>query len=375
MKKETQCVQAGTLKDNQYQGLNSPLYTSTAYGYMDKEEVCYPRYFTTPNQGAVVKKICALEGAEDGLLFSSGMAAVSTTILAHTRPGDHVILLDDLYGGTHSMATADFERLGLEYDFVATSLEAIMAAQKPNTTMVIIESPTNPLMNILDIKATADWARENKITSLMDNTFGTSINQTPLALGIDIVVHSGTKYMGGHSDVCCGFALASKKKMQPILDLARHLGGSLDSFAAYLLERSLKTLAIRVERQCQNAQALAEFLEAHPKIVKVNYPGLPNFPGHDIAKKQMKLFGAMMSFELDESIGDVDVFLRKLKVIHPAVSLGGVESSICSPKDTSHKPMTAEERARVGISDFLLRLSIGIEHIDDLKEDIEQALT
>jgi len=208
----------------------------------------------------------------------------------------------------------------------------------------------------------------------MDNTFASPINQTPLQMGIDIVVHSGTKYMGGHGDLCCGIALASNALVQRILTTARFLGGSLNAITCYLLERSLKTLALRVERQSSNAMALASFLAKQEVVRKVNYPGLPDFEGHEIAKRQMKGFGGMLSFELDSQAVAPAAFLRKLKLITPAVSLGGVETLICRPADTSHSKISAEERKRIGISDSLLRLSVGIENVEDLMEDLENAL-
>lgn len=374
MKKDTQCIHGGGYRDPITRGLNTPIFTSSSYEYLDREECPYPRYFNTPNQDAVVRKMCVLEGGEDGVLFSSGMAAMSTAILAFAGAGDHVVLMDELYGGTHAIATDEFNRLGLEYTFAPTEAEAIVQAATGRTRVIVIESPTNPLLGLIDIHRVAALARERGITTIIDNTFATPVNQNPLEMGIDVVVHSGTKYLGGHSDLCCGVVVTSTQKAARVRDLARNLGGSLDAGSAYLLERSLKTLSLRVARQSENALRLAEFLERQVGVSRVFYPGLPNFPGHVLAKSQMRAFGGMLSFELDEQRVDTARFLRRLKLITPAVSLGGVESTICAPAVTSHSKISAAERKRIGISDALFRLSVGIEHPEDLMEDLVQAL-
>jgi cystathionine beta-lyase/cystathionine gamma-synthase len=374
MRKETQCVHVGTINDSIAGGVNSPLFPSSAFEYLDRGDVPYPRYFNTPNQEAVVKKVCALEGGEDGILFSSGMAAVSTAIPAFAGTGDHVVMMDDLYGGTHAFATDEFRRLGIEYTFAATDADSVCSAVKDNTTLVVIESPTNPLLSVIDIKKVAEFSRKRNVITIIDNTFASPINQNPLKLGIDVVVHSGTKYLGGHSDLCCGMAVTSGEKAGRVRTLARHLGGTVNALTCHLLERSLKTLAIRVGRQTENAGRIAGFLEAHPDVTRVYYPGLPASLNHNIAKNQMEGFGAMVSFELDEARVDAARFIRSLRLIKPAVSLGGIESTICAPAATSHAKISAAERQRIGISDSLLRLSVGIEQVDDLLEDIEKAL-
>ena len=374
MKLATQCVHEGTYFDPKTGGVNTPIFTSSSFEYVDRENVHYPRYFNTPNQEAVIRKLCSLEGAEDGVLFSSGMAAISTTIFTFVGAGDHVVLMDDLYGGTHAFVTDMFRDFGIGFSFVSSSVEAIQQAVISSTKVIVIESPTNPLLNVVDIAQVADFAKNKGIITIIDNTFATPINQTPIDLGVDVVVHSGTKYLGGHSDLCCGVALASREHAARIRSRACHLGGSLNATTAYLLERSLKTLALRVGQQSDNALGIAQFLDEHPAINKVNYPGLKNFHGYAIAQKQMRKYGGMLSFELDNSMNKTAEFLSRLKHIRSAVSLGGVETLICSPARTSHEKMTADERKKVGISDSLLRLSVGIEHVDDLIEDIEQAL-
>ncbi len=372
-KKETVCVHGGTYHDHRVPGMNSPIFTSTSHGYVSGEKSIYPRYFNTPNQETVVRKLSSLEGAESGVLFSSGMAAISTAILAFAGNGDHVVLMDSLYGGTHSFATDDFARFGIDHTFAATDPAAVEQALTPATKVVVIESPTNPLMEIIDIRRVAEIARARGITTIIDNTFSTPINQSPLSMGIDVVLHSGTKYLGGHSDICCGVALSSQERVDRIRTLARHLGGSLNAATCYLLERSLKTLAIRVERQTENASRIAAFLDGHQAVIQVNYPGLPRFKGHEIARSQMSGFGGMLSFEMDAGIPP-EKFLGRLKMIRKAVSLGGVDTIICSPAETSHVTMSATERLSLGITDSLLRFSAGIEHADDLIADLEQAL-
>jgi len=374
MRKETECVHGGKYRDKATGGINTPIFTSSSYEYLDREETLYPRYFNTPNQDAVVRKMCALEGAESGILFSSGMAAISTTVLALAQSGDHVVMLDELYGGTHAFASDTFDRFGIGYTFAGTSARSVEQAVIPETKVIVIESPTNPLLGVLDIRRVALFARNRRITTVIDNTFATPVNQNPLALGIDVVIHSGTKYLGGHSDLCCGITLTSAAIAERIRATARHLGGSLNAITCYLLERSLKTLVLRVERQTANASRIAEFLAFHKGVRKVNYPGLPNFEGHAIAKSQMKDFGGMLSFELDNSAVSPSGFLKRLKIITPAVSLGGVETLICCPAATSHSKISAKERRRIGITDSLLRLSVGIENVDDLIEDLENAL-
>jgi cystathionine beta-lyase/cystathionine gamma-synthase len=374
MRKATQCVHSGTRRDPNTRGLNTPIFTSSSFEYLDAVENVYPRYFNTPNQKSIVRKLCELENAEEGLLFSSGMAAISTAILAFLQSGDHVVFQKDIYGGTHHFVTAEFERFGIEYTFVSNHTADIERAARKNTKIIYIETPSNPLVLITDIAATASIARAKKAISIIDNTFATPVNQNPLDLGIDIVTHSGTKYLGGHSDLCCGAVLTRKDLAGKIAATAANLGGSLNALTCYLLERSLKTLGIRVEKQNQNARVIAEYLQKDPRIHRVYYPGLENHPAHAVAKNQMKGFGGMLAFELNSRAPHPENFLRNLKLITPALSLGGVESIICSPTKTSHEKITAAERAELGITDKLLRLSVGIEDSADLIADLEGAL-
>ena len=374
MKKNTQCVHSGTYNDPETKGVNTPIFTSSSFEYMDLKENVYPRYNNTPNQKAVIGKLCALENAEDGLIFSSGMAAISTAFFSLLSKGDHIVLQKDIYGGTHHFATAEFDRFGIAYDFVSNQLEDIQKAVRDNTRIIYIETPSNPLLLITDIQAVADFAKSKQVLTIIDNTFATPINQNPMDLGIDIVIHSGTKYIGGHGDICCGAAVASRELMERLKGTAANLGGSLNATTCYLIERSLKTLGLRVDRHNQNAMIVAKYLNEHPLVRRVYYPGLESHPGYEIARKQMRAFGGMVSFELDDKKKTSHTFLKNLKMIRPALSLGGVETIVCAPVATSHAKLTDEERAELGITDGLLRLSVGIEDSDDILADLEQAM-
>lgn len=369
---ETQCVHEGQLKDTLYKGAISPLYMATAYSYEETDR--YPRYFNTPNQVGLAKKIAALEGAEEGLIFGSGMAAISSSLLAFLKQGDHVVLQNDLYGGTTNLVVEHFDNYGIEYSFAeGLSVEFFEEKIKENTKVIYIETPSNPLMKIVDLKAIAELTRDHQLVSMIDNTFSSPVNQNPIAFGIDIVLHSATKYLGGHSDILAGAVACSSAHMEKIFAVAKSLGGNLSDLSIWLLERSIKTLSIRVKQQNENAMALARYLEQHPAIGKVHYPGLNAHPDHALAKKQMNGFTGMMSFELNDKIQRA-TFEKNLKIIQPVVSLAGVESTITIPAITSHKLLTAEGRTKQGITDQLVRFSVGIEHLEDIKNDLNQAL-
>jgi len=375
MRKNTQCVHSGTFKDEVTRGVNTPIFTSSSFQYLDAPDTIYPRYFNTPNQMTLIKKLCALEHAEDGLIFGSGMAAISTVLFSLLKSGDHIVLQKDIYGGTYHFVTADFERFGIQYTFTSNQTEDIENAVRENTRIIYIETPSNPLLRVTDIEAVARIAGSKNILTVIDNTFATPINQNPLDMGIDVVTHSGTKYLGGHSDICCGVALGSRLLVEKIRESACNFGGSLNAITCYLLERSLKTLGLRVERQNKNAYQVAKYLQQNPRIQNVYYPGLESHPGYETAKKQMRGFGGMLAFELDDSAITAEQFQKRLRMITPAVSLGGVETIICSPVLTSHAKISAEERAELGIVEGLLRLSVGIEDADDIIVDIENALS
>jgi len=302
------------------------------------------------------------------------MAAISSVMMAFLSSGDHAVIQRDIYGGTHHFITAEFDRFRIEYTFAANRPEDIAAAVRPNTKLIYIESPSNPLLLITDIAAVAEIGRGRQIVTAIDNTFASPVNQNPVALGIDVVVHSATKYLGGHSDLCCGAAVGRAAPIRRVKEAAVNLGGSMNALTCHLLERSLKTLAVRVERQNANAMAVAEYLARHPAVRRVNYPGLETHPGYAVARRQMWGFGGMMSFEVDERRISADHFLRCLQLVTPALSLGGVETIICAPAATSHVKLTPAERAGLGITDGLLRLSVGIEDAEDIIADLSQAL-
>lgn len=369
--KLTQSVHIGSAGDPQFGGLANPIYPSAAYNY--DSIVRYPRYYNTPNQVAAAEKLAALENGETALMFSTGMAAIMTTLFGLLRSGDHVIFQNDLYGGTHHAALVELGKFGIAHTMVNAADPAnFERAIQPNTKLIFIETPSNPLLKITDIAAVAKLAKKNGLLTMIDNTFASPVNQNPIDFGIDIVMHSGTKYIGGHSDLMCGVIVTIKKLMDPIRQAGLHFGGSLDAHTSWLVERSLKTIVLRVQQQNRNALKVAQFLESESRVVAVNYPGLKSHPSHAIAKKQMKGgFGGMLSFEIKTS---TDQFIKKLKLIRKAVSLGGVESIISQPVKTSHAKLTPAERKAVGISDKLVRLSVGIEEVEDLIEDIKQAL-
>jgi cystathionine beta-lyase len=371
--KLTQSVHAGSFGDTRFKGTVTPIFPASAYDYEEVDATMYPRYFNTPNQKAVSEKLAALENAEEGLIFSSGMAAILTSIFSVMQKGDHAVFQNDLYGGTYNALVTELPRYGMEYTLVDGSEPAnFEKAIKPETKLLYIETPSNPTLKITDIKAIASIAKRHGLITIIDNTFASPVNQNPFALGIDIVAHSGTKYIGGHSDICCGAVLTSKTLANRIRTSATHFGGSLDAHTCWLVERSLKTLVLRVRQQNSNAQAIAEYLKTDSRIGRVYFPGLPDHPGHAIARAQMPGgFGGMLSFEVKS---DAHKFMDRLQLIKRAISLGGVESTITSPARTSHVKMSEADRQSIGVSDKLVRLSVGIEEVDDLLDDIKQGL-
>lgn len=374
MNKETKCVHAGGGIDSMTRGVNTPIFPSTAHEYLDADETAYPRYFNTVNQKIIEQKLSELEGAETSIVFSSGMAAISTVLLTFLKTGDHIILQEEIYGGSHAFVELFLERFGIAYTFVATDTQAIESAIRPETRVVYVETPTNPLLSIIDIQKVAEIASQNNCLSVIDNTFATPIFQNPLNLGVDIVIHSGTKYLGGHSDLSCGAVATRSDLGGKIRKAATNFGGNINPLTCYLLERSLKTLSVRVKQQTENAFTIARFLQEHAAVSNIFYPGLSTHPGHEIAKKQMTGFGAMLSFELKDPNQPVDGFMKRLRLVKPVVSLGGVETTVCDPASTSHAKVSADVRARQGITDSLLRLSVGIEHVEDVMADLAQAL-
>ncbi len=370
----TVCTHFGEIMDKQFQGAVSPIYLSTSYAFEDVDVKRYPRYFNTPNQEALSKKIAKLEKGESSLIFGSGMAAISTTLFAFLQKGDHIVLQRTLYGGTANLVNEEFSKHGIEFSYVDTQgIDGFEEKIQPNTKVIYIETPSNPLLTITDIEAIGKLGKKKDIITMIDNTFASPVNQNPIPLGIDIVLHSATKYLGGHSDILAGAVVSSEKNIERIFQVAKNFGGSLSDFTVWMLERSIKTLGIRVKQQNKNAFKLAKWLAKNDDISAVYYPGLTSHPDHEIAKKQMKGFGGMLSFELKEGLSS-SAFQKELKLIKSSMSLAGVESTILSPTLTSHALLTDEERHAQGIKNGLLRFSVGIEEKEDLIEDIQQAL-
>lgn len=359
----------------QHQGVNTPIYTSTANRYMGYEEILYPRNFNTENQKAIVEKLCRLEKGEAGIILSSGTAAISTVLFSFLKAGDHALLSQEIYGGTAKLVMEEFPKYNIDFDFIPNEEMGRMDSLiRENTKVIYTETPSNPLLSIVDLEAISAAARKNKIISVVDNTFATPIIQNPISMGFDVVIHSGTKYLGGHHDLCFGAIITSQRVKAIIYQSALNFGGSLNGLDCYLIERSLKTLALRVEKQNSNAMKLAKALRDKPEISAVYYPGLESHPNHTIAARQMTGgFGGMLSFELRVA-SKTEEFLNGLQLIIPALSLGGVETTICQPSMSSHANLSEEEQLEQGITNGLLRLSVGIEDADDLIQDINSAI-
>ena len=370
---KTRSIHDGELKDKIYNGAISPLYLGTVYDYLGEEPMKYPRYFNTPNQLALSKKIASLENCENGLLFGSGIAAIFSTMFSFIQSGDHVVFQSSLYGGTINLIFKEFKKFNIDYTLVE-SLEPIEyeKAIKDNTKIIYVETPSNPLLEIIDLQKIALIAKNHHLISMVDNTFASPINQNPHDFGIDLVVHSATKYLGGHSDILAGVVVSDDLKIKKIIESSINYGGNISELTAWMLERSIKTLPIRVKAQNENALMIAKFLDKNSKVEKVNYPGLKSHPNYDLAKSQMIGFGGMLSFVLKNEC-KADLFSKNLKIIKTVGSLGGIESTITCPAKTSHSKVTREKRIKYGISDGLLRFSVGIEDYQDLEEDLNQA--
>lgn len=377
MKKlETRCIHPVELGEDSKGAVTAPVFLSAAYDYQDADELRYPGFYSTYNQQRVGQIMAQLEQGNWGMPFSSGMAAISTAILSFASQGDHIIFCRDLYGGTFRFAEEELPKRGISCSYAAHSPGQFKALLQPNTKIIYIETPANPLLSIVPLKEIAALAKAHGAITIVDNTFASPINQLPLLHGIDISVHSGTKYLGGHNDLPFGVLISAHEAHKArIHATAKLYGGSLSPYECYLVERSLKTLALRVQRQNENAFKLAEYLSGQPLTRRVYYPGLPAHPGYAIACEQMTGFGGMLSFELEIPAGKIPAFLKALRIISPALSLGGVESLICAPAVTSHRGLTPAQRLELGIKDNLLRLSAGIENVYDLIADIDAAIS
>lgn len=363
----------------------TPIYQSATFGYSKADEVplavhgksgkyVYTRW-DNPTTVRLEKKLAAFEQAEGAAFFSSGMAAISTSVLTSVKKGDHVVAIRDLYGETFKLMSEVLPAFGVETTLVdTTDFEQMKKAIRRNTKVVYIESPTNPTLKLVDVAKVSSLAHKAGAVLLIDNTFASPINQKPLQLGADVSLHSATKYLNGHADVIAGAAAGSKENISRIKMMRRTLGGTLDPHAAWLVLRGMKTMALRVRATNENALAIAEFLSRHKKVKTVNYPGLRTHPQHALARKQMTGFGGMMSFELKGTLRDAMRLTERMKVALLAPSLGGVETLIIQPAMITHHQLTAAQRAKTGIPDTLIRLSVGVEDKEDLVSDFERAL-
>ncbi len=330
---------------------------------------------SNPTRTVLEKSIAELEGGKEGLAFGSGMAAI-TTLFMTLKAGDHVIVSRDVYGGTYRLGKLVLNNFNLDFEFVdTTDLSALKKAIKPNTKMVFIETPTNPTMGITDLAGAAKICKAKKVLSVVDNTFASPYLQRPLEFGIDVVMHSATKYLNGHSDMLGGLlVLNDAKVIEKLRFLQKSIGGIMSPFEAWMCIRGIKTLAVRMDRACNNAMEVASFLSRQRKVKKVNYPGLLSHPQHRLAQKQMREFGGMISFDLG-SLENAKKFLKRVRLCALAESLGGVETLISHPATMTHASVPAEERNHIGVTDGLVRISVGIEDVEDIIADIKQALT
>ena len=376
---ETRAIHAGQKPDPESGALMTPVFFNSTYQQISPGEPRngyeYSRT-TNPTRTVLEQNLASLEGANWGLCYASGLAAINA-IADRLVPGDHVIAGNDLYGGTYRIFMQVFSRYGIEFSFIdTTDRAAVEAAFKSNTRYLYLETPSNPLLSVCDIKGLSDLARSKGVMSVVDNTFATPYLQQPLDLGADIVVHSLTKYLGGHSDVVGGFIAGNDEKTREELAFYQNaVGGQLGPMDAFLVLRGTKTLGVRMDRHNENAMTIAKFLESQDIVDKVLYPGLPSHPQHELAKRQMtRGFGGMVSFELAGDVESGRTFSSSTKYFALAESLGGVESLVEVPPLMTHASIPAEERRAAGLNDGLVRLSVGIEHVDDLLADIEQAL-
>jgi cystathionine beta-lyase/cystathionine gamma-synthase len=355
-----------------------PIFQSAMFEYAGEtsyHDLGYIRLNNTPNHKALHTKLAALEGAEAALITASGMAAISTTLLTVLSAGDHLLAQSTLYGGTQDLITHDLPRLGIAVDLInADDASSWRAKLRPNTKAIYVEAMTNPLIEVADLEGVVEFARANKLVSLIDNTFATPVNYRPIEAGFDLSLHSATKYLNGHADIVGGAIAGGAQWIERITHHMNHLGGCMDPHAAFLLNRGMMTLALRVRHQNESTLRIAQFLQGHRAVAKVNYAGLESHPRHTRARKLFTGFGGVLSFELRGSAEQADAMMGKLTIPAVAPSLGGIRSLITRPAVTSHSGLSREERQRAGIGDGLIRFSVGIEDTDDLIEDFDQAL-
>ncbi|MCA9705327.1 MAG: aminotransferase class I/II-fold pyridoxal phosphate-dependent enzyme [Myxococcales bacterium] len=360
--------------------ITMPIFQSSTFEYGGQaryEDVRYLRLNNTPNHEVLHAKLAALEGGEAALVTSSGMAAIATTLLALLRPGDHVLAQRTLYGGTHDLLTGHLVRWGVEHTFIdAEDPSGWSAALRPNTRVIYVEALANPRLEVADLPAVVAFGRAHGLVSLVDATFATPVLLRPLALGLDLVLHSASKYLAGHSDLVAGAVVGAARHVDAVRHTAALLGGCLDAHACFLLHRGLKTLGVRVRQQCATALAVARALEQHPAVAQIHYPGLPSHPGHARAEALLRGgFGGMLSFELHGGVEAAERFVSRLRLPADAPSLGGPETLVTRPAQTSHAGLDPDVRRALGIGDGLLRMSIGLEDPYDLVADLQQALS
>jgi len=382
---DTLSVHAGEPRQKACDSLVTPLIFATAYPFANTDEL--HRYFRgevvrgeeygrygNPTQSVAEAKLAALDGGEAALLTATGMAAIVTTMLAMIRPGMHIVITADSYRKTRVFVRDFLAGFGIEHTSCEPSVEGIASAIRPNTKLIVTESPTNPYLNCIDLEALVRLAKERRIKTLIDATLATPFNLQPLAFGVDLVIHSATKYLGGHNDLMAGAVVGNRGLVDAIREYQGMFGALASPFTAYMLIRGLKTFAVRMRHQNESGQAVAGFLEAHPKIEQVWYPGLKSNSSHAIAKRQMKGFGALISFTVKGDITDASKVVDACKIPYLAPSLGGPESLIEQPALMSYYDKSPEERAAIGIRENLIRMSIGLESAEDLIADLDQAL-
>jgi cystathionine beta-lyase/cystathionine gamma-synthase len=375
---ETKLIHAGEPEPRVMGAVSLPIFQTAMFEYAGEEsyhDIRYIRMNNSPNHIALHRKLAALENAEAGLVAASGMAAITTSLLTILSTGDHLLAQNCLYGGTHDFLTKDFAGFGIEFDFIdGADPESWKRKLRPNTKAIYVEAMSNPLLQVSDLKAAATFAKEHGLVSMIDNTFASPINFRPAEWGFDLSLHSCTKYLNGHSDIVGGACIGRADLIEKITRKLNHLGGSMDPHAAFLLYRGMKTLALRVKHQNESAMKVAQFLGGQASVEKVNYPGLESHPGHKLARELFDGFSGMLSFEITGGVDAAERFMKRAKLPIVAPSLGGVETLITRPATTSHSGMSREDRARLGITDSLIRVSIGIEATEDIIEDFEQAL-
>jgi cystathionine beta-lyase/cystathionine gamma-synthase len=379
---ETKAVRGAADLDKKRGPLATPIYQTSTFEVTDNDEQLrvtptdhfYTRY-GNPTNTVAEQTIAELEGVEAALTFASGMGAITTTIMALLKAGDHIVAQRDIYGGVTKFLSQWLPKLGIETTFVdTTEYEQHARAIRPNTKLLYLESPTNPTLRVVDLKTVGTLAKQHNLLSMIDGTFGTPINQHPAEFGIDVVMHSGTKYLGGHTDLICGVVGGSDELIEKIKSTRTTLGNCMDPHASWMLVRGLKTLALRVARQNESALRVAEFLSQSAKVRRVHYPFLKNHPQYDIARAQMSGGGGMVSFEVEGTGEDARRVSESMRLFTLAPSLGGVESLVSIPVLTSHAMISADQREKMGVSEQMVRLSVGIENVDDLIADLEHAL-